>query len=113
MVINGPVHCNTNIYLNPAGALTFNNDFTSSGTIVEGPISLGPLNMSLGGSITYNGRHDSGVSTMSLPIGRTAVPAAVRQTIEVPPASESSSSSLGQQRYYNLCDLLSWSATTP
>jgi len=106
MVINGPVHCNTNIYLNPAGALTFNNDLTSSGTIVEGPISLGPLNMSLGGSITYNGRHDSGVSTMSLPIGTNSSPAAVRQTIEVPPASESSSSSLGQQRYYNLCDLI-------
>lgn len=106
MTVYGPVHCNTNIYMNPAGPLTFMNDVTSSGTIVAGPISLGPLNMSLGGTVTYNGRHDSGVSVLSLPIGTNNTPAAVYQLVQFPPPAENYLSTLGQLRYYNLADLV-------
>jgi hypothetical protein len=110
MVITGPVHCNTNIYLNPYGVLTFNNDITSSGTIIEGPNPVSPL-PALGGSIVYLGAHDSGLSTLSLPIGTNNSPAAVHQVLELPPGtlpagSESATSSLGLQRYYNKADLV-------
>jgi hypothetical protein len=106
MTVYGPVHCNTNIYMNPAGPLTFMNDVTSSGTIVGGPISMGPLNVSLGGTVTYNGRHDSGVSMLNLPIGTNNTPAAVHQVVEFPPPTENYLSTLGRIRYYNLADLV-------
>src|SRR5436305_15176264 len=85
MNVYGPVHCNTNIYMNPQGPLTFMNDVTCSGTIIAGPFPAGPLNMLLGGSVTYNGRHDSGVSTLNLPIGTNNSPAAVYQVVQFPP----------------------------
>jgi hypothetical protein len=110
MTITGPVHCNTNIYMSPGGVLTFNNDLTSSGTIYE---SLNPISPhSVGsGSIVYKGAHDSGVSTLSLPIGTNSSPAAVHQVLELPPGtlpagSEDPLSSLGLQRYYNKADLI-------
>jgi len=93
MIVYGPVHGNTNIYMNPKGTLTFSNDVTSAGTIVGGPIPIGPLNISLGGTVNYIGRHDSGVSVMNLPIGTNSSPAAVHQVVEFP-ASTSSSATL-------------------
>jgi hypothetical protein len=106
MTVYGPVHCNTNIYMNPAGPLTFMNDVTSAGTIVAGAIAIGPLNVSLGGTVTYNGRHDSGVSVMNLPIGTNSTPAAVHQVVEFPPSGENYLSTLGQVRYYNQADMV-------
>ncbi len=105
MNVTGLIHCNTNIYMNPAGALTFNSDVTSSGTIVAGRNPAGPL-PGLGGSVSYLGKHDSGVSTLSLPIGTNSSPAAVQQVLMVPPTSEDPQSSMGQQRYYNQADLI-------
>lgn len=105
MVVTGPVHCNTNIYMNPQGSLTFMNDVTASGTIYQtaNPISPMPL---LGGTVTYNGAHDSGVSCLSLPIGTNNSPAAVQQVLMLPPPLEDPQSSIGQQRYYNKADLV-------
>jgi hypothetical protein len=104
MTVTGPVHCNTNIYLNPGGVLTFQSDITSSLNIIEGPNPDGIP--ALGGSIVYNGKHDSGVSTLNLPIGTNNSPAAVHQVLEMPPAGEDPLSSLGLQRFYNKADLL-------
>src|SRR5436190_16754888 len=59
MDVNGPVHCNTNIYCNPYGVLTFWNDVTCSGSIVMGPNPAGPLG-NLGGSTVFKAKHDSG-----------------------------------------------------
>jgi len=105
MNVTGLVHCNTNIYMNPMGALTFNSDVTSSGTIIASPNPVGPL-PNLGGSTTYLAKHDSGVSTMSLPIGTNNTPSAVQQVLMVPPTTEDPQSSMGQQRYYNKADLI-------
>ena len=110
MTITGPVHCNTNIYISPGATLTFNSDVTSSGTIYQTPNPSSP-NQTTGGTIVFNGAHDSGVSTLSLPIGTNNSPAAVHQVLEVPPGSlplgsEDPLSSLGQQRYYNNADLI-------
>jgi hypothetical protein len=110
MTITGPVHCNTNIYISPGATLTFNSDVTSSGTIYQTPNPSSP-NQTTGGTIVFNGAHDSGVSTLSLPIGTNNSPAAVHQVLEEPPGalplgSEDPLSSLGQQRYYNNADLI-------
>lgn len=105
MTVSGPVHCNTNIYLNPAGSLTFMNDVTASGTIIQGPNPPSPLG-ALGGSVTFKGAHDSGISTLNLPIGTNNSPAAVVQVLDMPPALEDPLSTLGQQRYYNKADLV-------
>src|ERR1051325_6590239 len=106
MTVYGPVHCNTNIYMNPQGPLTFMNDVTSAGTIITGPFPTGPLSMLLGGSVTYNGRHDRGGSTLNLPLATNNPPAAGPQGVEFPPASENYLSTLGQVRYYNQADLI-------
>jgi hypothetical protein len=108
--ITGPVHGNADIYLNPANTLTFQGDLTSSGTIYQSqnPISPDPAQS---GTIVYQGAHDSGVSTLNLPIGTNNTPAAVHQVLELPPGplplgSEDPLSSLGKQRYYNEADLI-------
>lgn len=110
MTITGPVHCNTNIFLSPGATLTFNSDVTASGTIVQGRNPDSPKKTT-GGTVIFNGAHDSGVSTLSLPIGTNNSPAAVHQVLEVPPGtlplgSEDPLSLLGQQRYYNQADLI-------
>jgi hypothetical protein len=110
MTITGPVHCNTNIYLSPGATLTFNSDLTSSGTIYQTMNPSSPK-QTTGGTVVFNGAHDSGVSTLSLPIGTNNSPGAVHQVLEVPPGSlplgsEDPLSNLGQQRYYNNADLI-------
>ena len=105
MNVGGPVHGNADIYMNPAGPLEFLNDVTCSGTIVAGPNPVGPFG-NLGGTTTYLGAHDSGVSTLSLPIGTNNSPAAVVQVLDIPPSTEDPLSSMGQQRYYNEADLI-------
>ena len=70
MTITGPVHCNTNIYLNPAGSLTFRSDITSSGTIVEGPNTVSHM-PALGGKIAYGTNHAIGVIMLSSPSAPT------------------------------------------
>ena len=105
MVVTGPVHCNTNIYMDPAGSLTFQSAVTSSGTIYQGAYPLSPLGL-LGGSVTYNAAHDSGVSSLNLPIGTNSTPAAVQQVLALPPSSEDPQSSMGQERYFNKADLV-------
>ena len=96
MIITGPVHGNTNIVLSPGTTLTFNSDLTASGTISSGG----------SGTIVFKGAHDSGTSTLSLPIGTNNSPAAVQQVLEVPPFFENPLSSMGQERYYNKADII-------
>jgi len=105
MTINGPVHCNTNIYLQPQSTLLFQDDVTCSGMIITGKDPNDPSIRTLG-TITFMGEHDSGVSTMNLPIGTNNTPAAVRQVVEIPPGGEVATSTMGTQRYYNKADMI-------
>jgi hypothetical protein len=112
MTITGPVQCNTNIYISPSSGatLTFNGNVTASGTIYQTPDPSSP-NQTAGGTIVFNGAHDSGLSTLNLPIGTNNSPDAVHQVLELPPGSlplgsEDPLSSLGQERYYNKADLI-------
>jgi len=104
MTVNGPVHCNGDVYLTPHTGLTFNNDLTSSKKILRSAKTGNSVPGT--GPVTYKGAHDGGVSTLSLPIGTNNSIAAVRQVIEVPPPTEDPLSSLGQQRFYNKADML-------
>ena len=90
--------------------MTFNSDVTASGTIYQTSNPSSP-NQTAGGTTVFDGAHDSGVSTLNLPIGTNNSPAAVHQVLELPPGplplgSEDPLSSLGQQRYYNQADLI-------
>lgn len=105
MVISGPVHCNTNIYMNPAGTLAFQSPVNSAGRVIMGPNPAGPF-PSLGGSTTFAVPALSGVSALTLPIGTNNSPASVQQVLGVPPAAENPLSSLGRQRYYNQADMI-------
>jgi len=105
MTVDGPVHGNTNIYLQPVNQLTFQSDITAAARIIHGKKPGDPINRS-GGTIIYHGEHDSGVSTLNLPIGTNNSPAAVRGVVEIPPVSEDPNSPMGKQRYYNKADLV-------
>jgi len=105
--INGPVHSNGSLYVEPDNALTFESGVTAvvsnlfarealdtrpppSGTVVylQPQLKLAP------------------VQSLTLPIGASNSPTAIREIIEPPPAGESPGSQLGRLRYYNQCDIV-------
>ena len=105
MVITGPVHCNTNMYVDPFGALTFNSDVTCAGTIYPNHMPGDPLPAG-SGPVTYLARHQDHVSTLNLPIGTNSDPTSIHSLIEVPPVLEDPNSLMGKERYYNKADLI-------
>lgn len=105
MTITGPVHCNTNIFLQPNNTLIFNSDVTASSQIILDKKPGDPLTRQKG-TVIFRAEHDSGVSTLTLPIGTNNTPAAVREVVEIPPPDESPLSDMGRQRYYNKAHLI-------
>jgi hypothetical protein len=115
MEITGRVHGNENIYLQPQEDLTFHEDVTAAGTIIDGKKPGDPL-VRPSGTITFNGERDSGASSLNLPIGTDNSPEAVHEVVEPPPVGESPTSVLGSQRLYNKADMIITippTATTP
>ena len=109
MTVTGPVHGNKNLYLSPGATLTFSNDVTGAGTIYNTRKPTDPSS-SGSGTTVFKGEHDSGVSTLNLPIGTnssgTNAYVGVRAVVEAPPVGESSTSAIGQQRLYNKADVI-------
>jgi hypothetical protein len=103
--ITGPVHSNGKLYVEPDNALTFMTDVTAVGDIL---FQRNPLDTrgSPAGTATYMGRKDSHVPALTLPIGQTNTPTAVREIIEPPPVGEDPNSLLAKARYYNQVDLV-------
>lgn len=108
MTVNGRVHGNGTIYTYPSASLTFKGDVTSVGKIIKTRKPGDPAYSASppAGTITYQGQKDTGVSSMTLPIGTNNSPSAIRAVIEIPPSSELVSSLMGQQRYYNKAELV-------
>lgn len=108
MNVVGRVHVNGAIYTSPSAALTFSTDVTSTGKNFKTRKPGDPAYTTTppSGTITYKGKKDTGVSTMSLPIGTNNEPAAVHAVIEVPPSGESPTSTMGKERYYNKAELV-------
>jgi hypothetical protein len=105
MDVTGPVHGNANIYLQPQNTLTFHSGITASGSLINDKKPGDPTVRSAG-TIVFQGQHDSGTSSLNLPIGTNNSAAAVHQVVEPPPAGESVNSTLGQQRLYNQADMI-------
>ena len=100
--VNGRTHANGDIFVGSASTLTFNSTVTASGGIYKtnwDGHTLGQMT----GAINYNGNpgYSTNVPILSLPIGQTNTPAAVREVVNIPPADEDPTSPMALQRYYN------------
>lgn len=111
MVVNGPVHSNTNIYVGAGGGatLTFNTTVTTSGTITA-PANNGqswstPTNFNAANWRTYfNGSPSNFIQhlpTITIPIPMTNS----YSLIETPTTSDYTTA-LGQQRLYNKAQIV-------
>ena len=105
MTVSGPVHSNKDMFLQPLATLTFQDDVTAAGNINNNKKPGDPTSRTPG-TIVFNDEHDSGVSTLNLPIGLDNSPANVRKVIEPPAVGEDPNSALGKQRYHNKADLI-------
>jgi hypothetical protein len=105
MVVNGRVHSNAAIYVDAGATLTFNSAVTAVGEINSGK-APGDSRSASSGTEVYKAEKDAKVAALTLPIGTNNTAAAVRAIIEVPPASESLTSAMGQQRLYNKADIV-------
>jgi hypothetical protein len=114
MNINGMVHGNTNLYIDPNSGvvLTFSNDVSATGTLNLSANPLDPSSRPTVGSANFNGNHLADVNPLNLPVGTnvsgntTNVGDNVSAILQVPPAGESSSSATGTNRLYNQVDLI-------
>lgn len=107
MTVTGRVHGNANIYLQPQATLTFNSDITAAGSIIQNKHTNDPsIRSTTSSRVVYQAEHDSGVNSLTLPIGTNNTPAAVHAIIEIPPDGESATTAMGRQRYYNKSDLI-------
>lgn len=105
--ITGRVHANDHLYVEPGSSLTFQSDVTAVSAIL---FERHPLDTRgrITGSVVYQ-RPDlkvSPVAPMTLPIGTTNTPEAIREIIQPPPAGEDPNSPLGRLRYYNMVDMI-------
>lgn len=102
LTVRGRTHANGNIYTGSTADLKFNETVTASG-VIQKKAWAGHSLSSMSGKIKYNG--DPGYSTnvpvLSLPIGTNNTATAVREIINIPPAGESVTSAMGEERYYN------------
>jgi hypothetical protein len=105
MTFNGPVHANGNIYIEPQTEVVFQKNLSATGQILPVSHPLDPVSRKPG-KITYRGEADGGVNTLSLPLGTNNAPDVLRAMVEVPPTSESPTSALGSQRFYNQAQLV-------
>jgi hypothetical protein len=113
MNVNGMVHGNTNIYIepNPGVTLRFSNDVSATGTLLLGENPLDPSIRSMG-TVDFDGNHLADVNPLNLPVGTntsgntTDTGAGVNAILQVPPAGESPNSSVGTNRLYNQVDMI-------
>ena len=108
LTVRGPVHANGCIFLGSASPLAFTAFVTTSGTL--GKTNWGGHTMSqYTGSITFAtnvyGGYGTNYPVLTLPIGTNNTPAAVREILNMPPDGESTTSQMGQQRFYNLAGM--------
>jgi hypothetical protein len=105
--VTGRVHANGKLYVEPDNALKFESSVTAVGAILFQRDPLDTRGPPAGG-VTYvhPDQKVSPVAALTLPIGATNTPEAIREIIEPPPAGEDHNSPIGRLRYYNLCDLV-------
>lgn len=103
--VSGAVHCNSNIFVTPENVLTFESHVTAAGNILRTNSPLDPTTRSPG-TVIYEGGHRSGVIPLTLGFDTNYSPTALRQIIEMPPATEPPTSAIGADRFYNKADMI-------
>ncbi len=105
--ITGRVHSNGELYVEPDSSLTFESSVTA---VINILFQRDPLDTrsAPAGSVVYvhPDQKVSPVAALTLPIGTTNTPQAIREIIEPPPAGEDPTSPIGRLRYYNQCDMV-------
>jgi len=106
--VTGRVHANGMLYVEPDNAMTFESDVTAVQDILFSRDPLDPRGVTPGGTVVYvhPDEEQSHVPAMTLPIGMTNSPEAVREIIQPPPDGEDPDSPLGQLRYYNKAQVI-------
>ena len=101
--VRGRVHGNSNFYLGSSANQYFYEDVTVSGAINFGSRYGWGTN---GGTIYFYDTRETNRTALTLPIGTNNTAAAVREVIQMPPASEALDSAMGRERYYNKAELV-------
>jgi hypothetical protein len=105
--ITGRVHSNAHLYVEPDNALTFESGVTAVLDILFQRDPLDTRGPPAGGVVyVHPDEKISPVTAMTLPIGTTNTPEAIREIIEPPPPGEDPNSPIGRLRYYNQSDML-------
>jgi hypothetical protein len=105
--VNGPVHSNGSLYVEPDNALTFESGVTAVVSNIFAREALDTRPPPAGTVVYVQPQLKlAPVQALTLPIGASNSPEAIREIIEPPPAGESSSSQIGRLRYYNQCDMV-------
>ncbi len=103
--ITGRVHSNAQLYIEPDNVMTFLSRVTAVGDILF-QRSPDDDRTPPSGSEVHQAGWDRYQPALSLPIGITNTPTAVREIIQPAPPFEDPNSPLGRQRYYNLADMV-------
>ncbi len=103
--ITGRVHSNGQLYVEPDNLLTFQSNVTAVGEILFQRAPQDSRGAPVG-SVVYQASENAHVPAMTLPIGVTNTPVAIREIIEPPPPAEDPNSPLSRQRYYNQADMV-------
>jgi len=103
--VTGRVHSNGQLYVEPDSSLTFLSSVTAVGSIL---FQRDPLDTrgSPSGSAVYLVPDVANVPALTLPIGTSNSPTAIREIIEPPAPFEDPTSPLGRSRYVNQADMV-------
>jgi Tfp pilus assembly protein PilX len=108
--ITGHVHSNGTLYVEPDAGMTFESDVTAVVTVLpqrEPLDTRGPPANTAGAVYVQPGSPSFPVAALTLPIGATNTPEAIREIIEPPEdPTEDPNSAIGILRYFNQCDLV-------
>ncbi len=109
--VMGRVHSNGALYVEPDSTLTFVSGVTAVTGILDQREPLDTRGTPAGlQSLVYEDLDPEAVLAnsdfLTLPIGTSNSPTAIREIIEPPPPGEDPTSPLGLLRYYNECDML-------
>src|SRR5208283_3156195 len=95
--ITGHVHSNGKLYVEPDNSLTFESDVTAVLAVLFQRNPLDTRHAPAGGVVYVQTNSPSfPVAALTLPIGTSNTPEAIREIIEPPPSGEDPNSSLGQ-----------------
>jgi hypothetical protein len=110
MTVTGKVHGNANLYTAPVVGLEYKDDVGAVGRIYN---TRHPDDPTGGAKVApvYRKQHTDYVSSLNLPVSTNNSPRAVQAILDPPASGELATSQLGQERYYNRCDLVV--TTTP